>query len=149
MSAGGGGGECKHEARARGARGGRAGGGNDCEELIARSLWGGIKTLPPLSPLPHLFKRVRESPRVKHAGPLRGQSKTPRLHSRLPAVKGPTTAGRHLASHGWLISAGEEEEEEEQGVSFSEPQKYYTPPFIILSMPPPSVVSLHSSIMLV
>lgn len=66
--------------------------------------------------------------------------------ARRPAVNGPTTAGRHLASHWSLMSAGGEEE---RGVSFSEPQKYYTSPFIILSMPPPSVVSLHSSTMLV
>lgn len=146
----------------RGVHGVGGQGGVEGEKMIVRNSSPGrcgaegiIQTLPSLSPLPHLVKRACESPRVRHAGPLRGQSKTPRLHSRLPAVKGPTTAGRHLASHGWLISAGGEEEEEEddaeeeRGVSFSEPQKYYTSPFIILSMPPPSVVSLHSSVMFV
>lgn len=105
-----------------------------------------IQTLPLLSPLSHLSKSVCESPRVRRAGPRRGQWKTPRLHS--PTCR-ERAHHRHLTSHWSLLSAGGEEE---RGVSFSEPQKYYTFPFIILSnflsVPPPFVVSLHS-IMLV
>lgn len=88
--------ECKHEARARGARGGGWRG------MIARNSSPGrcgaegiIQTLPSLSPLPHLSKRVCESPRARHAGPLRGQRKTPRLRS---------PSRREWAHHCWQTS---------------------------------------------
>lgn len=95
----------KRGAKARGM-GGREG------EMIARNsspgrcgVEGIIQTLPSLSPLLHLSKRVcvshwsvREREREGNAGPLRGQGKKLRLHSSSPCV-GPTAARRHLASH--------------------------------------------------
>lgn len=99
--------ECKHEARARGAREG--GWGVEREKMIARNSSPGrcgaegiIQTLPSLSPLPHLSERMCESPRVRHAGPLRGQRKTLRLHS--PSCRGRAhrclqTSGLTLITH--------------------------------------------------
>ena len=88
--------ECKHEARARGARGGGGGGVIAKKSSLSRcGAEGIIQTLPSLSPLPHLPKRVCESPGVRHAGPLRGQRKTPRLHS---------ATRRERAHHCWQTS---------------------------------------------
>lgn len=104
----------KQGARARGT-GVREG------EMIARKsspgrcgVEGIIQTLPSLSPLLHLSKRVcvravGVCEREGHAGPLRGQGKKLRLHSSSLCV-GPTAARRHLASHWSLISTDREEE---------------------------------------
>lgn len=90
--------------RERGAQEGERG------EMIARNsspgrcgVEGIIQTLPSLSPLPHLSKRVGVCERERegrggHAGPLRGQGKKLRLHSS-SLCAGPTAARRHLASH--------------------------------------------------
>lgn len=90
----------RESASTRQERGGHVWGGG--EKMIARNsspsrcgAEGIIQTLPSLSPLPHLSKRVCESPRVRHAGPLRGQRKTPRLHS---------SSRRERAHHCWQTS---------------------------------------------
>lgn len=139
--------ECKHEARARGARMGWGGRKwlRGTHRPVAVGRKGSSKPFRRYLPFLTCLKECARAPEWEMLvlWEVRGRR---RGSTRLPAVKGPTTAGRHLASHWSLISAGGEEE---RSVSFSEPQKYYTSPFIILSMPPPSVVSLHSSIMLV
>lgn len=95
-------------AQARGKSEGGTEGGGGGGGMIARNSSPGrcgaegiIQTLPSLSPLPHLSKRVCESPRVRRPGPLRGQRKTLRLRS--PSRRG--RAHRCLQTSGLTLIA--------------------------------------------
>lgn len=124
--------ERKHEARARGALRGVGGWGRwlrGTHRLVAVGWKGSSKPFRHYLPFLTCLKECVRAPEwdIPVLWEVRGRRWGSTRH---PAVDGPTAARRHLASHWSLISAGGEEE---RGVRFSEPQKYYTSPFIALS----------------